>query len=264
MLQLFSSKYLSGYFGKVLHCQVMNVIELHFDAELADFFGVAHVITCPLDRRASIKDIIEAQGVPHTEVGEIQADGYLKGFDHIPGAGQVIVVKKVQVPFNVCTPSFLRPEPLRCIRFLVDVNVGKLAPLLRMLGYDTFFDPGLKDREIACIAFTEKRVVLSRDRGLLKRSHIEFGRLIRSVNPHDQLREVYSLFGLNCLDSFTRCLHCNHQLQEVQKESIEDRLEPKTKKYYNRFSLCPGCNRIYWPGSHWEKMKLLVKNACNS
>jgi uncharacterized protein len=237
----------------------MKSIELNFDRELADFFRISPRVVYPLTRRASIKDIIEAQGVPHTEVGEILADAQPRGFEFIPDPGLKIVVKSVQIPFDILRPDVLRPEPFEEIRFLVDVNVGKLAPFLRMTGYDVLYDQKLKDREMAFMAHDQKRVVLSRDRGLLKHSLITFGRLVRSEEPYEQLREVMTLFSLSCENMFTRCLRCNHLLERIEKEKIVDRLEPKTRKYYNIFSICPGCDSIYWPGSHWEKMCRLVK-----
>lgn len=199
--------------------------------------------------------------MPHTEVGEILAEAQPRGFEFIPGPGLKAVVKSVRIPFDILRPDILRPKPFKEIRFLVDVNVGKLAPFLRMMGYDVLYDQKLKDREMASMAHDQKRVVLSRDRGLLKHSLITFGRLVRSEDPCEQLKEVMTLFSLNCENMFTRCLRCNHLLERIEKEEIMDRLEPKTKKYYNVFSICTGCDSIYWPGSHWEKMNKLVEIA---
>ncbi|MFP4107530.1 MAG: Mut7-C RNAse domain-containing protein [Desulfonatronovibrio sp.] len=239
----------------------MNSIEIHFDPELAEFFRAEQRVLYPLDRRASIKDIVEAQGVPHTEVGEILADGCPVNFEYLPCPGRKIFIRAVQAPFDVTRPSLLRPRPFKNMRFAVDVNVGKLAPFLRMLGYDTFFDNKLADEQIAALALDQQRVVLSRDRGLLKRKRIEYGRLIRADKSQDQFQEVVWFFGLNSSNIFTRCLCCNTELESVEKKRIIHRLEPKTKKYFNRFSICPRCGRIYWPGSHWEKMNKLVKNT---
>lgn len=239
----------------------MKNIELQIDPELANFFRIKSRIIYPLDRRASIKDIIESQGVPHTEVGEIITGGLPAGFEYIPVAGQKFIINPVQAPLDISEPSLLRPRPFRGMRFVVDVNVGKLASFLRMMGYDTLFDHRLKDKEVAFLAYSQQRIVLSRDRSLLKFGMIEYGRLVRAQEPDDQLKEVTAFFGLICEKMFTRCLRCNLQLEDVEKKQIMHRLEPKTKKYFNRFSLCPGCNRVYWQGSHWEKMNKLVKIA---
>ncbi len=239
----------------------MKYLKLFFDRELADYFRLGFHVHYPLNRKASIKDIIESQGVPHTEVGQIVVQGLPQDFSYIPGAGEHVLVRSIQPPFDVSSPNRLRPRSFSEIRFVVDVNAGKLAPLLRMLGYDTFFDHELGDEQIALLAHEQKRIVLSRDRALLKRGRIEFGRLIRSARPGDQLREVVIFFGLKPLNLFSRCLRCNHALRDVDKNQILHRLQPKTRKYYSRFSICPGCERIFWPGSHWEKMNSLMKNA---
>jgi uncharacterized protein len=239
----------------------MKHIELLFSPELADFFRIESRVLYPLVRKASIKDIIESQGIPHTEVGEIVIKEIQANFEFIPVPGQQINVKSVQAPLDITRPSILRPRTFRDIRFVVDLNVGKLAPLLRMMGYDTVFDHQLTDKDVALLAYSQQRVVLSRDRSLLKRALIEYGRLVRSQEPENQLKEIKTFFNLNCEHMFSRCLRCNLVLEDVEKERIMHRLEPKTKKYFNRFSLCPGCDRIYWPGSHWEKMNQLVKIA---
>jgi hypothetical protein len=89
----------------------------------------------------------------------------------------------------------------------------------------------------------------------LKRKQIEFGRLVRSEDPDRQLKEVVDFFGIRPGPFFTRCLRCNTRLVPVEKSRIEHRLLPKTRKYFHEFFLCPGCGRIYWSGSHMDKMR---------
>ncbi|MFO8033339.1 MAG: Mut7-C RNAse domain-containing protein [Desulfohalobiaceae bacterium] len=235
-----------------------------FHAELKTLLPAKHqasgVTSSDPARRASIKDIIESLGVPHTEVGCIIHLGQEVGFEYIPQPGQVLHVHAPKPPVDIKQATLLRPRPLQEPRFLVDVNVGKLARLLRMLGLDTAFDPCWEDAYIAELAWEEGRIVLSRDKGLLKRKKVEFGRLLRSNQPLEQLQEVLHFFGLgNGLRIFTRCLRCNSELQEVDKQSIQHLLLPKTKKYYQEFCICPGCSRIYWQGSHLEKMQNLLQ-----
>ena len=219
-------------------------------------------IEYPLERRASIKDIIESLGIPHTEIGAIETNGRAVDFDHIPESGQAFRVSEVTVPFDVTRPSLLRPEPLPAVRFVVDVNVGRLAALLRLAGFDAVYENGLSDRRIAELAFRAKRIVLSKDRALLKRSKIAFGRLVRAVYPEEQLMETLQFFGLGGpYRLFTRCLQCNRILEPVAKADILSRLEPKTKKYFHTFKLCPGCDRIYWRGSHCEAMESKLKRC---
>jgi len=239
-------------------------LALFFSDDLDDFVqqkqdcGGVHY---PLVRRASIKNIIESLGVPHTEIGAIRIDGEAVDFNFIPGETLKCHIHGIQTPFDVTVPSILRPRPLAKIRFLVDVNVGKLAPLLRMSGIDASYAPHTSDKEISIMAEEDGRIILSRDLGLLKRRRVEFGRYIRSVYPYDQLAEVFSFFGLaGQYRPFSRCLRCNRRLIPVQKGAIRSRLEPKTWKYYDRFNICPGCSRIYWQGSHLDEMKKRLRN----
>lgn len=231
---------------------------LCFYGELADILSAPNsrgIVSCNVTRRTSIKDLIESLGPPHTEIERILVNSREVDFSFIPRPGQVIGVHPFTPPADPCRPTLLRPDPLPGIRFLVDVNVGKLARLLRMLGIDAAFDPAWKDADLASIAAREARIVLSRDHGLLKRSCIQWGRLIRADSPLEQLVEVLTFFGLKPpFALFTRCLACNTELQPVSKAEIEDRLEPKTRRYYQRFRLCPGCQRIYWRGSHHQRM----------
>jgi uncharacterized protein with PIN domain len=215
-------------------------------------------IDYPGDRNASIKDIIESLGVPHTEIGRISLPLQNRDVDFtfIPKNRDVIKVYPVDVPFDVTTPSLLRPEPLSRVSFFVDLNVGKLALLLRILGIDTESCPDIDDKEIALKVEKEKRILLSKDIGLLKRKNIIFGKHVRAIFPDDQLKEVLDHFGLKGpFDLFSLCLLCNRKTLKVNKEDIIDRLEPLTIKYFNHFKICPRCERIYWQGSHHEEMQ---------
>ena len=219
-------------------------------------------IEYPLERRASIKDVVESLGIPHTEVGEILTDGRAADFSCIPEAGQAIRISAITAPFDVTRPSLLRPDPLPAVRFVVDVNVGRLAALLRLTGFDAAYHNDLGDNRIADLAHRENRVVLSKDRTLLKRSKIQFGRLVRAIHPEQQLIETLRFFGLTGpYRLFSRCLLCNQPLQAVAKTEIIHRLEPKTKKYFDTFKHCPDCDRIYWRGSHCDAMTAKLKQA---
>ncbi len=199
--------------------------------------------------------------MPHTEVGLILADGCRAGFELIPVPGQRISVFQVRAPLDPTRPDRLRPEPFPELRFLVDLNVGRLAGLLRGLGYDVLYDPDMDDQAMALTAQKDKRVVLSRDRGLLKRRLIQYGRLVRADRPADQFKEVASLFGLESSRMFTRCLGCNSRLVRVDKEKILHRLEPGTRRYFDRFTMCLECDQIYWAGTHLEKFQKRLKMA---
>jgi hypothetical protein len=213
-------------------------------------------------RRAGIKDVIEALGVPHTEVGRIAVDGSDVDFGHILAPGQEVEVFAVAPPLDVTRPSLLRPEPLAQVRFLVDATCGKLARLLRLLGLDAAYDRAWDDAEVAQIADKERRIVLSMDRALLKRGAVAFGRLVRAHDPQEQLAEVLRHFGIKGpWAAFSRCLECNAALTPVPKTEILHRLLPLTKKYFDTFYRCPACDRIYWPGSHHDRMREWLARA---
>ncbi len=243
----------------------MSYSILNFYGELQDFLPENNEngqITYPIKRKASIKDIIESLGPPHPEIGAIRANGYFIDFQYILKPKDSIHVYPHELPIEVTQGSFLHPNPIQKIRFIVDVNVGKLARLLRMLGSDTAYNWKWRDGYIADLAYKEGRIVLSKDHGLLKRKAVTWGRLIRSDNPTEQLQEVIQVFGLTKpFNLFSRCLRCNTILSPVDKSKILHLLEPKTKKYFNHFHICPSCKRIYWPGSHQEKMKEWLKQV---
>ena len=221
-------------------------------------------IRYPLSRRASIKDIIEAVGIPHTEIGAIEKKGSQLDFNYLPEPGEKLDIYPVAAGAAATAPSLLRAGPPEGHRFLVDINVARLAGLLRLAGFDT---DSVRDwertpakREIARQSSDSGRILLSRDRELLKHREVDYGRLVRAHYPTAQLYEIVHLFGLHSeLAPFSRCLRCNGLLEEVDKQSVMERLEPLTKKYYFSFRRCGSCTQIYWKGSHHEKMKALLR-----
>jgi len=216
----------------------------------------------PLTRRASIKDILEAIGIPHTEIGNLFLHGKEIDFPHIPSAGEVIAVHQVPSPFPVFHPTVLRPQALGRFVFLADINVGKLATLMRMAGFDTTLHADLDDQGLAEIAGRQNRILLTRDRQLLCRSSIVYARLLRHQDPYQQLQEVFDLFALHsAARPFSRCMKCNQLLRETTKEAVFDQLEPLTKLYYKDFTRCPSCFSVYWQGSHRQSMKASLKRV---
>lgn len=210
--------------------------------------------------------MIEALGPPHTEIGRIDGPDGEWGFERLLAPGDEVRIRPPEIPLDPTKPSRLRPNPLPELRFAVDANIGRLAPLLRLLGLDTAYDRSLDDPELAELAASQGRVLLTRDTRLLKRSLVEHGRLIRAQQPREQLREVLRVYGLTPpFQLFSRCLRCNTPLEPVSKEVVLHRLEPLTRRYYDDFSRCPACDKVYWAGSHHERMldfvgALLKKN----
>jgi uncharacterized protein with PIN domain len=153
----------------------------------------------------------------------------------------------------------LKPKPQSDIRFIADVHLGRLAKYLRLCGFDTLYDASLNDRQIIESSLADHRIILSRDKELLKNKKVTDSHRILSQKPVDQLTEVMKRFDLkDSLHPFTRCLECNGTFDDVPKEEILSNLLPRTKDYYADFKKCSGCGKIYWEGSHFERMKKFI------
>jgi len=240
----------------------MIKLDIRVYAELNDFlplFRRQQQFTLELRDSHSVKHIVESIGVPHTEVELILINGVSVGFSHIVGDGDKISVYPVFESLDVSPVIRLRPEPLRKTSFLLDVNLGKLTPILRLLGFDASFPGHMDDADLAEMACVENRILLTRNRALLKRKTVIHGCLIRSQYPEEQAREVLTrldLFG--SIRPFSRCVRCSGFLESVEKEKILERLEPLTRKYYSEFRICTSCAQIYWRGSHFSSLQDLI------
>ena len=154
----------------------------------------------------------------------------------------------------------LRPKPLRDPKFILDVHLGKLARYLRLLGFDSLYLNTYTDDEIINVAAKESRIILTRDRGLLKNKIVTHGYWLRSTNFKEQIKETLSRFDLkDKIKPFTRCLECNGEIAEIEKSKVEKKLPPKAKQYYHVFFICKDCKNIYWKGSHYEKMQAFIE-----
>ena len=233
-------------------------------AELNDFLPKRwrfRSFSYPLNGGNSLKHLIESAGIPHTEIELILVNGNSVGLDATVNPQDRISVYPVFESIDVTPLIALRPEPLRKTRFILDVHLGKLALILRLLGFDAKFPGDIPDEELARISAEESRILLTRDTMLLKRNLVTHGCWLHSQDPEEQTIEI--LKRLDLMDSvkpFTRCPDCGALLESVSKDAILHRLEPLTKKYYNEFKTCTECGKIYWKGSHYEPlMKLLER-----
>lgn len=231
-------------------------------AELNDFLEAdsrGRAVRRPVQSHQTVKDVLEATGIPHTEIDLILVNGDPVSFEHRPAVGDRIAVYPMFEALDIGATARLRPEPLRHPRFVVDVNLGRLARLLRVLGFDVWWSSAADDQTLADISLDQQRILLTRDRGLLKRRTITHGLFVHSQHPEVQTLEVLRRLDLRRrIKPFTRCVRCNGQLAAVAKEQVIDQLEPLTRRYYDEFSQCPECGRIYWAGSHFEKLSRLV------
>jgi uncharacterized protein with PIN domain/sulfur carrier protein ThiS len=233
-----------------------------FYEELNDFLAPQRrkrEFAVPCARAATAKHMIEALGVPHTEVELILVNGNSVGFDQqLQDGDRIAVYPKFEA--NDITPLLrVREHPLRSIRFVADAHLGGLAHQLRMTGFDTLYDNNFRDEAIEAIAASDRRIVLSRDRELFKRRGITHGCYVRALRSTDQLREVFVRLDLaRSARPFTLCLTCNVPLHDIEKARVLDRLPPSVRDRYDRFSTCDQCQRVFWEGSHWRRMRALV------
>lgn len=206
---------------------------------------------CSFDNGQSLKHLVEAAGVPHTEVGHLAANGQTVRFDYLVQGGDRIVVSP-PTPGGEPAPA----DP----RFVLDNHLGRLAAYLRMLGFDAIYRNDFDDEALAVLSASEERILLTRDRRLLMRKMVRYGCCLRSLDSGEQVIEVLRRYNLmEKIAPFRRCLLCNHPLVPARKEAVLDRLEPLTRLYYDDFHRCPACGQVYWKGSHYEHMQAMIE-----
>jgi len=239
--------------------QLENCAEFRFYEELNDFLPQSQrrqTVSYWFNGTPGIKDPIEVLGVPHTEVDLIIVNGESVGFDYKLQDTDRVAVYPVFEGLDILPIVKLRDKPLRNVTFIVDINLGKLARILRLFGFDTLLATNLSDKEIVDLAHDQKRIILTRDRRLLYAKKVTHGYWVRSVLPKQQMVEVINRFDLgNMLRPFYRCVRCNGLIDVVEKKQILHLLQPKTKLYYENFYRCRDCQQIYWRGSHIDKIK---------
>ncbi|MEN8802579.1 MAG: Mut7-C RNAse domain-containing protein [Thiogranum sp.] len=241
----------------------MATAHLRFYEELNDFLPPSRrkvEFEHRFERRTSIKDMIESLGVPHPEIELILVNGRSVDFSHIVEDGDHVSVYPMFESLDISSLIRLRPAPLRDPHFVVDSNLGRLARYLRFLGLDCLYRNDFSDETVSRISQQQHRIVLTRDRRLLQRKIITHGFYVRAVNPRDQVREVLQRLDLHGLvRPFTRCTRCNGVLQATLKETVDHQLEPKTRRYYDRFLQCEQCGQVYWQGSHHKRARQLIR-----
>ncbi|MFD8230440.1 Mut7-C RNAse domain-containing protein [Streptomyces sp. NPDC059696] len=229
--------------------QVEFAPELHVFVPRARQAGAVRAAT---DGVSSLGQVVESLGVPLTEVGALVVDGREVPFAHVPAAGESVTVRSVARPQQV---------PGAPLRFLLDVHLGTLARRLRLLGVDTAYEStDIGDPALAARSAAERRVMLSRDRGLLRRRELWAGAFVYSTRPEEQLRDVLDRFRPG-LRPWTRCTACNGVLREATKDEVADQLKHGTHATYDVFAQCTACGRAYWRGAHHEQLEAIVEEA---
>jgi len=217
------------------------------------------------DGTPRIRDVIEAIDVPHTEVDLILVNGKSVGFDYHLLHRDRVSIYPVFESLDISPIVLLRKKPLRKSTFILDVHLGRLAKSLRMLGFDSFYRNDYEDSEIISISLKEKRIILTRDRGVLKRKAVTHGYWIKSTRPEKQIQEVLRRFDLfSQIRPFHRCMMCNGIINKIDKSTKMHELPAATALYYKEFNGCLTCGRIYWKGSHYNKMLARINELVNS
>lgn len=222
--------------------------------------------------KPNLKDAIQAMGVPHCEVNYVIADYISVPFQNFLNNGNDIEVYPNGVfPHNSpvkLLPLYANPDISKGL--ILDVQLGKLAKFLRILGIDAIYKNDYGDQEIASTSASSGRLILTRDVDLLKLNMVEYGYWVRETDPEKQFTEVLSRFFTGfSFALFSRCLICNHTISAISKEEIVSRLKPKTCRYFDEFYYCSRCDKIFWKGSHYEHMqkflsRILPKGAVSN
>ncbi len=228
--------------------------------ELNDFLppgrrGHPQIVPLPKGEHPALKQVLASLGVPPVEVGCARLNGA-----RVPLSIGVPPASRVEAhPWERGRSPLIQGE--NAPRFVLDNHLGRLASYLRILGFDTLYRNDYQDEELARLA-AAGRILLTRDRQLLMRNAVRYGRWMRSKNPREQLREVVTRFGLQGLITpLQRCPRCNAPLETVEKSAVLEQLEPLTRLYYDTFKRCTACGQIYWQGSHYERMRLWLEEV---
>ncbi len=227
----------------------MYLVELKLHGELTEVVGEFSGLLSFKDAN-TLKGIVESTGLPHTEFGEVRVDG---------------VKSDASFKVNFDCRIDVYPEPVpRPIsgeaKFICDVHLGTLSKYLRFFGFDTLYRNDYSDSEIVQVAVAEKRIILTKDRGILKMRIVEHGYLVREINPLKQLEEVLKVYGLMGKEKlFSRCSECNGAVVSVEKKDVWENLQPKTREYFHEFYRCQKCGKIYWKGSHYDSLEKKIK-----
>jgi uncharacterized protein with PIN domain len=242
---------------------LMSELSFRFYAQLNDFL--------PADRRgrrfthvlrgvASVKDTIEALGVPHPEVDVILVNETFEDFSYRLRSGDDVSVYPAFRSIDLTDLPRPGADPPHPVQFALDVHLGKLASLLRLAGFDAVVLAD--DADVAMAAAREGRVALTRDVSLLKRNIVRHGYWVRQTDPESQLVEVLERFDLvNRMEPFTRCVRCNALVVPVDAGAVAERLLPQTRAGFRQFHRCQGCERIYWRGSHYDRLSRLLERV---
>jgi uncharacterized protein len=209
-------------------------------------------VSVRLDGTSSVLHVVESLGVPRTETGSLLVDGRAVAAGYRPGDGDQVCVLPVSRPQRLAEPGFL-----------LDVHLGTLARRMRLVGLDAAYRNHAGDDELLAEAVSQRRTLLTRDRGLLRRRALPAGAYVRGEHANDQLTDVLDRFAPP-LAPWTRCLRCNGMLEQVPLDAVAHLLKPGTRRSYTSFVRCLDCGRPYWRGAHANRLDATVTQAHQS
>jgi uncharacterized protein with PIN domain len=229
-------------------------IVIEFAAELRLFLRSRYrdgQVEAAVGGASSLGHMVEAVGVPLPEVGGLLLRGEPVERAYRPADGDRAQVLAVPRPQHV---------PVSPPRFLLDVHLGTVARRLRLVGVDAAYGNDLDDDTLIELANEQRRVLLTQDRGLLRRHRLWFGAFVRGARPDEQFGDLLDRFAPP-LAPWTRCTACNGRLAPVAKEVVEHRLQPGTRRCHEEFARCESCDQVYWKGAHHERLEAIVNDA---
>jgi uncharacterized protein with PIN domain len=245
------------------HERPTRALELRFYEELNDFLPAARrkrAFMYAFQGTPAVRDLVQAVGVPHTEIDLVLVDGRSVDFSQRLHGGERVAVYPTFERLDISPLLCLRPRPLRETRFVLDVHLGKLARDLRLLGLDSVYRPDCDDAALIDRALAERRIILTRDVGILKQRRVTHGYWVRNHQPARQLEEVIEAFDLRRqLAPFTRCLECNGAIELVDSAELTGRVQTDIRGRFDRFWQCGECRRVYWQGSHYRRLLQRVR-----
>lgn len=240
----------------------MKKAHFRYYEELNDFLPKSRrkvAFTYQFSGNPSIKEVISMMGVPHSQIDLIIVNGESVTFDYTVKDNDQVSVYPVFESIDITPLNKLHPKPLRDIKFILDIHLGRLTKFLRILGFDSFYGV-LDDEDIIDCALNEKRIILTKDRGLLKNKKVTHGYWVREERPKQQLIEVVKRFDLvGKIQFLRRCLLCNQVLEKLTPEEAAPYMPPETHLFYSRFFYCHHCYKIYWEGTHYQNMLKLIE-----
>jgi uncharacterized protein len=226
--------------------------------ELNDFLPIHHQkkdFVIEIEPKTPVHALIEMLHIPLSQVDLILVNSQSVGVDHCLSPGDRLSIYPVFETFDISTVARLPQTPLRKLKFVCDVHLGKLSKFLRMLGIDAHYDKDITPPELIQLSLLQNRIILTKNRGLLKNRFITRRYRVRSEDSNQQLAEVLSYFDLKGKFALmSRCLKCNHLVSPVSKDCIRGRVPDAVWNLHETFAICEGCGRIYWMGSHYASM----------